>query len=233
MSAGAAGGAGPAYSAVARRLGVVSALAVLALGSAYAVALVAGLWGLHGADRPIGQPLFAILEVLILAIAPAMLSLMVAVHAWAPVEAKALTLSAAILMGLASGLTGGLHFVILALSRAPEFAGQTWASVVFSFRWPSLAYALDILAWDVLFGLSMLFAAPAFAGSRLATAIRAAMIGAGVLALAGLAGVVTGDMRLRNIGIIGYVGGLLVVAALLAMLFRRDRPPVAGPHRAP
>jgi hypothetical protein len=46
----------------------------------------------------------------------------------------------------------------------------------------------------------------------------------GVLALVGLSGVVVGDMQLRNIGIIGYVGVLLVVAALLAILFYRATP---------
>lgn len=43
-------------------------------------------------------------------------------------------------------------------------------------------------------------------------------------ALAGLSGVATGDMRLRNIGILGYVGVFVVVAVLLAVLFRRTTP---------
>jgi hypothetical protein len=48
-----------------------------------------------------------------------------------------------------------------------------------------------------------------------------------VLAFAGLSGVVVGDMQLRNIGIVGYVGVFLVVAALLAVLFFRA-PPLEG-----
>lgn len=51
--------------------------------------------------------------------------------------------------------------------------------------------------------------------------IRGLMIASGVLALADLSGVVVGDMRLRNIGIVGYVGVFPVVAALLAVLFYR------------
>jgi hypothetical protein len=51
------------------------------------------------------------------------------------------------------------------------------------------------------------------------------LIVSGVLALAGLAGVVTGDMRLRNIGIIGYAGVFPVAAALIAVLFRRGALP--------
>jgi hypothetical protein len=53
------------------------------------------------------------------------------------------------------------------------------------------------------------------------------MIASGVLALAGLSGVLAGDMQLRNIGIVGYVGVFLVVAGLLAVLFYRA-PPLEG-----
>jgi hypothetical protein len=110
------------------------------------------------------------------------------------------------------------------LSRQPEFAGRSWGALILSFTWPSLVYALDILAWDVFFALSMLFAAPVFRGSRLAAWIRVLMISSAVLSLAGLSGVVAGDMQLRNIGIVGYVGVFLVVAALLAILFYRTTP---------
>jgi hypothetical protein len=50
------------------------------------------------------------------------------------------------------------------------------------------------------------------------------MIFSAAFAAAGLAGVILGDMRVRNIGIVGYLGGFLVVAAMLALLFRRTRP---------
>ena len=47
-------------------------------------------------------------------------------------------------------------------------------------------------------------------------------------ALAGLSGVAAGDMRLRNIGIVGYVGVFPIAAGLMALLFRRatTRAPV-------
>jgi hypothetical protein len=70
----------------------------------------------------------------------------------------------------------------------------------------------------------MFFAAPVLSGSRLATSIRVLMIVSGVLALAGLSGVVAGDMQLRNIGIVGYLVLFLVVAGLLGVLFYRTRP---------
>jgi hypothetical protein len=173
--------------------------------------------------------MFSILEVLIIVMMPVMVALMVAVHAWAPPRAKTLSLIAVVFMGLVAGVTCSVHFVILTLSRQAAFTEQSWLPLFLSFEWPSVVYALDILAWDVFFALSVLFAAPAFGGSRLAVSIRVLMVASGVLALAGLSGVVAGDMQLRNIGIVGYLGVFLVVAGLLAVLFYRARPPRREP----
>jgi hypothetical protein len=212
------------FTATARRFGIFSAAATVILLVAYAVTLTVGLLSLKSPEQPIGDPMITILEVLIITMMPAMVALMAAVHAWAPMHAKTLTLTSLIFMGLLAGVTMSLHFCILTLSRQPEFAGQSWLPLVFSFNWPSVAYALDIVGWDVFFALSMLFAAPVFRGSRLATWIRVLMIASGVLALAGLSGVVVGNMQVRNIGIVGYVGVFLVVAALLTVFFYRANP---------
>jgi hypothetical protein len=194
------------------------------LGLAYAVTLTVGFMSLKSPQQPIDDPMFSILEVLIIVMMPMMVALMVAVHAWAPSHAKALSLTAVVFMGLLAGVTCSLHFVILTLSRQVAFASQPWLRLFVSFKWPSVAYALDILAWDFFFALSMFFAAPVFSGSRLATSIRVLMITSGALALAGLSGVVAGDMQLRNIGIVGYLVVFLVVAGLLGVLFYRTRP---------
>jgi len=209
------------FTAIARGLGIYSAAATVILLVAYAVTLAVGLASLKSPQQPIGDPMFTILEVLIILMMPAMVALMVAVHAWVPTHAKTLTLTSVVFMGLLAGVTSIVHFCILTLSRQPEFARQSWLPLVLSFNWPSVVYALDILAWDIFFPLSMLFAAPVFGGSRLAGWIRVLMIASGVLSLAGLSGVVSGDMQLRNIGIVGYLGVFLVVATLLAVLFYR------------
>jgi hypothetical protein len=212
------------FSATARRLGIFSAASVVVLGLAYAVTLTVGFLSLGSPQQPIGDPMFSILEVLIILMMPVMVGLMVAVHAWAPSHAKALSLTSVVFMGLVAGLTCSLHFMILTLSRQAAFASQSWMPLFLSFKWPSVAYVLDILAWDFFFALSMFFAAPVFNGNRLAASIRILMITSGVLALAGLSGVVAGDMQLRNIGIVGYVVVFLVVAGLLGLLFYRTSP---------
>jgi hypothetical protein len=212
------------FTPTARWLGIFSAAATLILLVAYAVTLAMGLASLESPQQPIGDPMFTILEVLIISIMPAMVALMVAVHAWAPMHAKTLSLTSLVFMGMLAGLTCSVHFVILTLSRQPEFTAQPWLPLVLSFNWPSVVYALDILGWDVFFPLPMLFAAPVFWGTRLAAWIRVLMTASGVLALAGLSGVMVGDMQLRNICIVAYVGVFLVVTALLAVLFYRATP---------
>ncbi|HSJ65582.1 MAG TPA: hypothetical protein VK922_16945 [Gemmatimonadaceae bacterium] len=209
------------FTSTARRLGRFSAIWVATLLTAYAMTLAAGLASLESPDDPVGGAAFTALEVLIIALVPGMVSLMVAVHAWASHERKPLSLTALAFMTVLAGITSMVHAVVLTVSRHPAFANMPALHRTMSFEWPSAAYALDILAWDVFFALSMLFAAPVFSGSRLARSVRLLMIASGVLALAGLSGVATGDMRLRNIGIVGYVPVFLVIVILLAVLFHR------------
>lgn len=222
------------FGATVRFVGLYSAIWVAVLNTAYAITLGVGLASLESPDDPIGGPLFTALEVLIIAIAPAMVAMMAAVHAWAPSTKKPLSLTALAFMTVVAGITCSVHFLILTVSRHPAFAHVPSLDRWVSFEWPSVAYALDILAWDFFFPLSMLFAATVFSASRLGRWVRILMIVSGVLALAGLSGVAAGDMQLRNIGIVGYVPVFVAVTILLAILFHRS-PAVedsAAPQRS-
>ena len=92
-----------------------------------------------------------------------------------------------------------------------------------------MAYTLDILAWDLFFALSMLFAAPVFKGDGLETAVRYLMIASGVLSLIGLIGVPLAIMHVgywlsvRNIGIVGYAVVAPIAFLLLAIVFGRTK----------
>jgi hypothetical protein len=217
-------GAGAQFTATARRLGIYSAASIVILGLAYLATLAVGFSSLETPQQPIGDPMFSMLEILIMVMMPPMIALMVAVHAWAPVSAKMLSMTSIVFIGLLAGETSSVHFVILTLSRQAAFANAPWLPQLLSFQWPSVPYVLDILGWDVFFALSMLFAAPVFSGSRLAIAIRVSMTLSGAIALAGLSGIVANDMRLRNIGIVGYALLFPVAAALLAALFYKTEP---------
>lgn len=208
------------FSASARRVSIVAAIGTVVGIAVYAVMLLVGLASLASPQRPIGDPIFSLLELAIIVLMPLLVALMAAVHAWAPAGAKVYSLLAVVFMSLLAALTCSVHFVILVLSHRAEAAGWADAPLLLSFHWPSIPYALDILGWDVFFALSVLFAAPVFGGSARARAIRTCLIVSGVLALAGLAGPVLGDMRWRMIGVVGYVGVFPVAAALMGVLFR-------------
>lgn len=199
-----------------------------------------GFLSLKSPQDPIGDPYVTIMELLIVLIAPLLVVSMVAVHAYASLDAKAYSLTALVFMVLLAGITSCVHFVILSVGRLLEATGQTWVPLVLSFRWPSVMYTLDILAWDWFYALAILCAVPVFNQGGLERALRILMLVSGVLSLAGLIGVPIGNMQVRDIGIVGYAVVAPAVFLLLGMVlgraqtaeenrpFRRDVP--AGAH---
>ena len=212
-----------AASTTARKLGVASAIGIVLLSIAYAIPLAAGFLTLKSPEQPIGDPWFSMLEILIILTAPLMVTLMVAIHIWAPTDSKPFSLSAVVFMAMAAGLTCSVHFVILTMSRQTAFDALPGRSLLLSFNWPSVPYALDILAWDLFFALSTFFLAPVFRGRGLAMSIRVLLVVSGLLSLAGLSGVAVGSMQVRNIGIIGYAAVFPVAALLIALFFSKGR----------
>ena len=85
------------FTTTARSLGIFSAAATIILLVAYAATLAVGFASLESPQQPIGDPMFSILEILIILVMPAMVALMVAVHAWAPMRVKTLSLTSVVL----------------------------------------------------------------------------------------------------------------------------------------
>ena len=204
-----------------RTIGKVAAWAVFFLGVVYAVTTALGFISLKSPQDPIGDPFVSIMELLIVPMAVLYVVSMVAVHAYAPPEVKLYSFAAVCFMILLAGLTSSVHFVMLTVGHQIEATGLVWVPLFFSWKWPSVVYALDILAWDWFFALSMLFAAPVFKKGRLEMTVRILMVVSGVLSLAGLIGVPLADMQVRNIGIIGYAVVAPVAFLLIGIVFGR------------
>ncbi len=205
------------------RMGIIAGYAVAALSVAYAFVLSVGLLTLPSSDVPIQNPWFTAMEVLILAIAPAMVAFTVALHAWAPIERKSLAVLSIVAMSMCAVVTCSVHFIVLTLSRHSAFAATDWAAQVLSFKWPSVVYTLDILAWDFFFPVAALCAAPIVQGAGLASLARVLLFSSAALAFAGMAGVPLANMNVRNIGIIGYVVLFPTATLLLAVVWQRAR----------
>lgn len=168
------------------------------------------------------------MELLIVLIAPAMVVFMLALHAWVSEQYRAFAMGAVAFMSMCAALTSAVHFAVLTLSRQSAFSGLAWAGEVFDFRWPSVAYALDILAWDLFFPIAALFAALSIQGIGLSRVVRRLLYLSAALAFVGLAGVPLANMQVRNIGIIGYAVLFPIAAALMMFVFRRGQNVGAG-----
>lgn len=154
------------------------------------VALVAG-FATRGLSAPIIDPLLAIMEILTLIAAPLMLVMTAAVHGRAPDDRKSASVIAVAFMTLMTGMTSAVHFVELTVVRQLGSA---------SLVWPSTAYALELLAWDVFLGISLVSAAFTFENSGRERSVRRGLLACGTLCLLGVAGPAVGNMRLQLVG---------------------------------
>ncbi len=197
-----------------------SATAVAIVGVAYAGVLAVGM-STHGPTEPIGDPLLAIMETLTIASALPILFVMVALSAFATRKhriAGVLTLTFAILF---AGTTCMVHFLELTAGRQLGTTGMVW---------PSMAYAAELLAWDVWLGLALLGAAQILSDAPAARAAQRALGLAGLLCLLGTVGPLVGRMRWQLVGVVGYAVILPVAAFLLGRWFRTLPPtyPLSG-----
>lgn len=196
----------------------LAGIAVIALHCAYAAATLAGFMTLARPDAPISDPWFAIMEVLIILIAvPVIIYLRALGGVVERAQARWMRASVA-LAALTFALSVTLHAVILAIGRDHPLAG---VGGPLAFTWPSVAYGVDILAWDGFFALALVCCAIALKGAPGMTFAARIFMLAGLVALFGWAGPVTGDMALRNVGIIGYA--VIFPVAVFAVIRALDR----------
>ncbi len=210
-----------------RQIARFSATAVVAIVAVYLTTGLLGVVARPSESRALLQvdPYLAVMEYLIILAAVALVVLMVAIYTYAPLNRKIYALTALCFMIISAVLTCSLHFASLTVLRRAASGLTPLLSRQFSFlgggEWPTLALALELLAWDLFFGLSMLFAAHAFGGDRMQNTVRASMTLSGTLCIVAVLGPVLGDMRIQWLGIVGYAFVLPVACVFLAVLFTR------------
>ena len=131
-----------------------------------------------------------------------------------------------------AAMTMGVHVTVLTVGRLPA-AHIPGFDRLLTWHWPSVPYAIDILAWDYFFGLALLLAMAAFPAGRVQRRIRIriGMAASAVLCLAGgLLGVLSGNMQIRDIGIIGY-GVVFPSPSSTWLVCSLDRRQVAASRR--
>jgi len=203
-------------------IGIISAWSSFSLLLIYIPVTIFGILTLKSPLDPISDPYFSIMELLILLIAPFLVICMTVVYLHSKPKDKVFSLIALVFMIILAVITSSVHFIILTVSRQIEAVEFSGVSFFFSFKWPSVVYALDILAWDWFFALSMIFAAQVFHGGRLEKSLRIVMILSGIISLLGLIGVPLANMNVRNIGIIGYTIVAAIAFFMMGIVFKRQ-----------
>lgn len=196
----------------ANTIGYLSSIGLFLVGVAYVVVVAVGV-SQAGLDDPIVDPTLAVMQALTLLSAPLVVAVMASICETAGRERRVFGVMSVVFAGVMAGLTGAVHFVALTAGRQTDFT---------LLEWPSTLYAVELLAWDVYLGLSLLCAALVFVGSGIRALARWTLLVAGALSLLGAIGPIVGDMAVQRIGILGYGVGLPVSALVLARFFRRN-----------
>ena len=115
-----------------------------------------------------------------------------------------------------------MHLVELTVAR--RLGDGALTGPTFGWTWPSVLYGLDVGAWDLFFGLSLLCLAAVYP-SRGYRWVRWGFLLAGSLSVIGLIGPISNEFGLRTIGIFGYA--VIFPLACLAL----TRAIVAGSPR--
>ena len=182
------------------RFGMWTAWALAALYVVYLAVLFAGDVA-AGVPR---EPYLTAAEILSIAGALMQVGLVALIYECAPPRARTVSLAALGWMFSMAGLTVTVHFVQLTVARRIDVAATADLARLFGWEWPSLLYAIELVAWHLLFGLSLLLAASAFRGRGAEAAVRTGLRITGSLCIIGLVGPAVGDLSWRMIGAFGY-----------------------------
>jgi hypothetical protein len=231
-SAGMGTAAGLGGTKADRWIGMWSARVLCAFGVAYAVTMVAGFAVMGNLSKPLEDPYLAIMEVLILVMAPVLVLLAVVIHACAPEGTKTYSMTALGWMLLLAGFTMTVHLVQLTVVRRIDPSAIQGFQYLFNWHWPSVLYGVDIVAWDIFFALALLFAAPVFHAAG-HVAVRNGLLIAGAMCMLGIIGPAVNHIALRQIGIIGYAIVWPIVCVPLSKAFRQGGLPPGAIVPAP
>lgn len=108
-----------------------------------------------------------------------------------------------VFMTLLVALTGIVHFASITIS-SQLVDENPLLSPLLSLNWPSLLLSIDILAWDVFFGIAFIFLGLSLRQIKEVSIASIIMIFSGILSLLGLIALPLNNMNVRYIGIFGY-----------------------------
>jgi len=176
---------------------------LLVIGLIYVILVV---WGIATQDPATGyikDNIKFLMEIGTMLSALVLLLFTVSVHQNAKENNNSFGIISIIFMALLVATTFISHFVSITLSKQLTMVWENY-KYVGSMEWPSVLFAIDILAWDVFFGLAFLSLGISVLQNSKNSLVGILMICSGILSLLGLAAIPLNNMNVRYIGIFGY-----------------------------
>jgi hypothetical protein len=166
------------------------------------------------------EPFLSIAEGLTIIGACILIVLMATIHVCTPGNLQFYSLIAFAWMILLAGFSIAVHFVNLTLLKQSDNTQRIELARFTGWEWPSLLYAIELAAWHLFFGMSMLFAALVFPGKGRRKIIRIGLLITGLLCLIGLAGPLIGNLNWRMMGAFAYGFIFPIVCIFIALDFK-------------
>lgn len=197
-----------------------SALTLVVLGVIYIGLIV---WGIITQDPETGfirDHVRILMEIVTIVSAISLLFLAIAIKNILHPEHKFLAEIGVMFMLLLVSLTSLVHFVSITVSSQIIDLNPSLVPLL-SLEWPSLLLSIDILAWDVFFGLGFVFLGLSLRHLKPLSIVSLIMILSGGLSILGLIALPLNNMNLRFIGIFGYTVMPVISSVILLIKIRK------------
>jgi hypothetical protein len=198
----------------------VTTYSLIILGIVY-VGLVA--WGLGTRDTATGEikdEIRIAMEICTMISAIVLLLFAVLVQQLTDRANRTLGVMGVLLMLAMVILTSLSHFVSISVGSSLMNADNSLDLIV-SLGWPSMLLSIDILAWDVFFGLAFISLGLSLLSNEAYITTSILMLIAGTLSLLGLIALPMNNMNVRFLGVFGYTVMPILACISLLVAFRR------------
>jgi hypothetical protein len=162
-----------------------------------------------------------LLHVGVLLTAAVMVLLWAIIHHVTPAEKQAFSLGSLVFIAIFATLTSiNRYNALTVVPQAAAMGGREGLDWFQPYGWPSIMFAMEVLAWGGYFGLACLCLAPAFGRKGLEKAIFWTLIACGGLSLFAILSQVLNNPPLFLPAVLAWGPGLILLTVLWARWFK-------------
>lgn len=198
------------------------AYSIVILGIIYIVLIAIGIMTQSKENGYIKDDIRILMEILTMFSAVLLLLFTISINQLVEDERKVFSLFSVLMMLGLVILTFSCHFINITVGKELNDSNKSFSYLV-SLTWPSVIFAIDILAWDVFFGFSFIALGISIIKSKIWGILPIIMIVSGILSLVGLIAIPLKNMNIRYIGVFGYTVMPLIESIIYIMTINKEQ----------